>query len=224
MTGVIEIPVYCVKNRLFRVQVPLLKKLLSSWRKLSFCSCFCPCAKKYHHLHRTVRKFSQIVSWISGKKKKAKICCVFTLLWSQWTGFEPVRAEPNWFRVNRLNHSATTAWTYVMTILNLIKLLSFFFSIRHMWTDSWIRQKKHSAAPPGIELSSHLSERKKERSLIRWNSPDRNEFSIVNLLSDSFVFPGLPVRKETMVRIQDDLNLFFFCFSKTWMTGPCKYV
>ena len=33
-----------------------------------------------------------------------------------------------------------------------IKLLS--FSIRQMWTDSWIRRKKHSAAPPGIELGS----------------------------------------------------------------------
>ena len=28
---------------------------------------------------------------------------------SQLVGFEPTRAEPNWFRVNRLNHSATTA-------------------------------------------------------------------------------------------------------------------
>ena len=26
------------------------------------------------------------------------------------TGFEPVRAEPNGFRVHRLNHSATTAY------------------------------------------------------------------------------------------------------------------
>ena len=28
---------------------------------------------------------------------------------TQPTGFEPVRGDPNWFRVNRLNHSATTA-------------------------------------------------------------------------------------------------------------------
>ena len=28
---------------------------------------------------------------------------------TQPTGFEPVRAEPNGFRVHRLNHSATTA-------------------------------------------------------------------------------------------------------------------
>ena len=40
----------------------------------------------------------------SGPRKGTKI-----LSNSQWTGFEPVRAEPNWFRVNRLNHSATTA-------------------------------------------------------------------------------------------------------------------
>ena len=30
------------------------------------------------------------------------------------TGFEPVRAEPNGFRVHRLNHSATTAYVLVL--------------------------------------------------------------------------------------------------------------
>ena len=41
--------------------------------------------------------------WCNSKIKLKK------LEFSQWTGFEPVRAEPNWFLVNRLNHSATTA-------------------------------------------------------------------------------------------------------------------
>ena len=91
-----------------------------------------------------------------------------------------------------------------------------FSSPTKVWTDSWIRrrQKKHSAAPPGIEpgssdcrsdaltteypgserspaglrcvknvssdpaVSSHLSRRRKGKSLIWWNGPDRNEFSI----------------------------------------------
>ena len=38
-------------------------------------------------------------------KKKCKNCTLPT-------GFEPVRAEPNGFRVHRLNHSATTAVPY----------------------------------------------------------------------------------------------------------------
>ena len=38
---------------------------------------------------------------------------------SQAAGFEPARAEPIWFRVKRLNHSATTASYILVSKLNL---------------------------------------------------------------------------------------------------------
>ena len=65
---------------------------------------------------------------------------------------------------------------------HLIKLLS--FSIRQMWTDSWIRRKKTRAALCFfrlIQLSLHICRIEKERSLIRWNGPDRNEFRFEQL-------------------------------------------
>ena len=52
----------------------------------------------------------------------------------------------------------------------IIKLLS--FSIRQMWTDSWIRRKKHSAAPPGIELgSSDCLEWSRQERISIWTMP-----------------------------------------------------
>ena len=53
---------------------------------------------------------------------------------------------------------------------NQIKLLS--FSIRQMWTDSWIRRKKHSAAPPGIEHGS--SDCRSDALTTELRSHDRN--------------------------------------------------
>ena len=52
----------------------------------------------------------------------------------------------------------------------LIKLL--YLSIRQMWTDSWIRRKKHSAAPPGIELGS--SDCRSDALTTELRSHDRN--------------------------------------------------
>ena len=47
-------------------------------------------------------------------KTKVKKCAEKNAL---WTGFEPVRGDPNGFQVHRLNHSATTAvewqWTFI---------------------------------------------------------------------------------------------------------------
>ena len=54
---------------------------------------------------------------------------------------------------------------------HLIKLLSF-FSIWQMWTDSQIRWKKHSAAPPGIEPGS--SDCRSDALTTELRSHDRN--------------------------------------------------
>ena len=82
----------------------------------------------------------------------------------------------------------TQTWKHILvveitTVIRLIKSkirsckdhsdqTPFFFSIRQMWANSWIRRKKHSAAPPGIEPGS--SDCRSDALTTELRSHDRN--------------------------------------------------
>ena len=73
----------------------------------------CVCGAGVRNVGKRRRKRLQCTFFLSYEKRKKESeqagYAPKSDLTTQWTGFEPVRAEPNWFRVNRLNHSATTA-------------------------------------------------------------------------------------------------------------------
>ena len=84
-------------------------------------------------------------------------------IFTQPTGFEPVRAEPNGFRVHRLNHSATTAvpstvWAKVVEVeeklfaaIKVFHTVSFWTRCTHyLLLDAWSDNVSHT-----LELKAH---------------------------------------------------------------------